>query len=193
MVRTGLNARRVAQAGLELADEIGFDQVTATELARRLEVKVPSLYSHIAGTEDLRSRIAVLALEEMADRGAEAVAGRSGKDALTAFADVYRGYALEHPGRFEAARHRLSPEVAAVSAAPRHAQMTRAILRGYRLGEPDETHAVRLLGSLFTGYVTLELAGGFSHSAPDSDVTWVRVLEALDSLLRSWPTQGGNR
>ena len=46
--------------------------------------------------------------------------------------------------------------------------MTRAVLRGYDLTEPDQTHAVRLLGSVFHGFVTLELAGGFSHSAPDA-------------------------
>ena len=65
--------------------------------------------------------------------------------------------------------------------------MTRAILRGYDLTEPDQTHAVRLLGSVFHGYVTLELAGGFSHSDPDSDVTWARIQDALDALLRNWP------
>lgn len=34
--------------------------------------------------------------------------------------------------------------------------MTRAILRGYNLAEPHQTHAVRLLGSVFSGYVGLE-------------------------------------
>ena len=63
-------------------------------------------------------------------------------------------------------------ETAAASAGVRHAQMTRAILRGYDLTEPDQTHAVRLLGSVFHGYVSLEIAGGFSHSAPDSQETW---------------------
>jgi len=63
----------------------------------------------------------------------------------------------------------------------------RAILRGYDLAEPDQTHAVRMLGSVFHGYVSLELAGGFSHSAPASDETWPRVLDALDAMLRTWP------
>ena len=44
--------------------------------------------------------------------------------------------------------------------------MTRAVLRGYDLGGDDQTHAVRLLGSLFYGYVGLEQGGGFSHSEP---------------------------
>ena len=82
---------------------------------------------------------------------------------------------------------RLSPEAAAGSAGGRHAEMTRAILRGYDLTEPDRTHAVRPLGSVFHGFVSLEAAGGFSHSAPDSQESWERILDALDALLRNWP------
>jgi AcrR family transcriptional regulator len=186
-VRAGLTPDRLARAGAELADEVGFEQVTLSEVARRFDVKVASLYSHVASSHDLRTRIALLALEELADRGAAALAGRAGKDALTALADVYRDYAREHPGRYAAAQLPLDPETAAASAGPRHAEMTRAILRGYDLTEPDQTHAVRLLGSVFHGYVTLELAGGFSHSEPASDVSWSRIQDALDALLRNWP------
>ncbi|MGW0802429.1 TetR/AcrR family transcriptional regulator [Nonomuraea sp. NPDC002799] len=187
MARAGLTVARLTQAGAELADEIGFDQVTVSELARRFDVKVASLYSHLKNSQDLRTRIALLALEELADRVGAALAGRAGKDALTAFANVYRDYAREHPGRYAATQLRLDAETAAASAGGRHAQMTRAILRGYDLAEPEQTHAVRLLGSVFHGYVSLELGGGFSHSAPDTQETWTRVLDALDTLLRHWP------
>ncbi|MER5936681.1 WHG domain-containing protein [Streptomyces sp. NPDC001928] len=189
MARVGLTTERLVRAGAELADEIGFEKVTASELARRFDVKVASLYSHVKNSQDLKTRIALFALEELADRAADAVAGRAGKDALVAFADVYRDYGLQHPGRAAAARMTLDPETAAASAGVRHAQMTRAILRGYDLTEPEATHAVRLLGSVFHGYASLELAGGFSHSAPDSQETWTRILDALDALLRNWPTE----
>ncbi|MFF8970699.1 TetR/AcrR family transcriptional regulator [Streptomyces sp. NPDC014995] len=188
MARVGLTPQRLTQAGAELADEVGFDHVTVSALARRFDVKVASLYSHLANSHDLKTRIALLALEELADRGSAALAGRAGKDALAALANVYRDYAREHPGRYDAARFRLDPTAAAAGAGVRHSQMTRAILRGYDLGEPDQTHAVRLLGSVFHGYVSLELAGGFSHSAPDSQESWAHILNALDSLLRNWPT-----
>ncbi|WP_330455840.1 TetR/AcrR family transcriptional regulator [Streptomyces sp. NBC_00820] len=187
MARAGLTTERLVRAGAELADEAGFEQVTVSALARRFDVKVASLYSHVRNSHDLKSGIALLALEELADRAADALAGRAGKDALTAFANAYREYAREHPGRYEAARYRLDPETAAASAGGRHAEMTRAILRGYDLAEPDQTHAVRLLGSVFQGYVTLESAGGFSHSAPDSEESWTRILDGLDTLLRGWP------
>ncbi|MYS84877.1 TetR/AcrR family transcriptional regulator [Embleya scabrispora] len=188
MARVGLTTENLVRAGAELADEIGFEQATPAELARRFGVKTASLYSHVRNAHDLKTRIALLALAELADAVSAAVAGRAGKDALIAFANVYRDYALEHPGRFAAARFRLDPDTAAAGAGVRHARMMRAILRGYDLAEPHQTHAVRLLGSVFSGYVDLESAGGFSHSAPDSQESWTKILDALDALLRTWPT-----
>ncbi|MFF8917273.1 TetR/AcrR family transcriptional regulator [Streptomyces sp. NPDC015032] len=186
--RVGLTTERLVRAGAELADEVGFEQATPAELARRFGVKTASLYSHVKNAHDLKTKIALLALEELADQVSAAVAGRAGRDALTAFANVYRDYVLKHPGRFAAAQFRLDPQTAAASAGVRHAQMTRAILREYNLAEPHQTHAVRLLGSVFSGYVGLEAAGGFNHSSPDSQESWNEILNSLDALLRTWPT-----
>ncbi|MBE3014671.1 TetR/AcrR family transcriptional regulator [Microbispora sp. NEAU-D428] len=188
MARAGLTTERLIRAGAELADEVGFDQVTISALARRFGVKVASLYSHLKSSQDLKTGIALFALEELADRVADALAGRAGRDALAAFADAYRDYAREHPGRYAAARLRLDPETAAASAGVRHAQMTRAILRGYDLAEPDQTHAVRMLGSVFHGYVSLEMSGGFSHTAVDPEESWSWIVDSLDALLRNRAT-----
>ncbi|MCU7826665.1 TetR/AcrR family transcriptional regulator [Kitasatospora sp. DSM 101779] len=184
MVRVGLTTERLVRAGAELADEVGFDQVTVTALARRFDVKVASLYAHLKNSQDLRTRIALLALEELADEVADAIAGRAGRDALAAFAAAYRDYARRHPGRYAAARLRLDPETAAASAGVRHAQMTRAILRGYDIAEPDQTHAVRMLGSVFHGFVSLEAAGGFSHTPVDPQQSWDWIVDSMDAVLR---------
>ncbi|GAA1563805.1 hypothetical protein GCM10009678_53660 [Actinomadura kijaniata] len=66
--------------------------------------------------------------------------------------------------------------------------MARAILRGYDLAEPDQTHAVRMLGSVFHGYVSLETAGGFSHTAVDPQESRAWILDSLDALLRNRAT-----
>lgn len=187
MPRVGLTTERLVRAGAELADEVGFEEVTASELARRFDVKVASLYSHLKNTRELKTKIALLALDELAERASEALAGRAGKDALVAFADAYRDYSREHPGRYSATQFRLDPETAVASAGVKHAQMMRAILRGYDLDGTEQTHAVRLLGSVFHGYASLEAAGGFSHSAPDSQESWTAILDTLDALLGNWP------
>ena len=188
MPRVGLTTERVVLAGAELADSAGFDQVTLSEVARGFDVKVASLYSHVASSHDLRTRIAQLALAEIADRGAQELAGRSGRDSLIALGDLYRDYARQHPGRYAATRYPLDSDAAAASAGVRHADMMRAVLRGYGLEEHDQTHAVRLMGSVFHGFVTLELAGAFAHSEPASQESWVRAVDALDDVLQRWST-----
>ncbi|WP_306324521.1 TetR/AcrR family transcriptional regulator [Streptomyces venezuelae] len=189
MARAGLTAERVTIAGAELADEVGFDQVTMSQVARRLGVKDASLYTHVRGLEDLRGRIALLAADEKTIRIAEATSGRAGKDALVAFADAWRAYAHEHPGRYMATQTaiRIDPELAATAAGPRRAiDLTYGVLRGYELTEPDLTDAVRLLRSTFHGFVALEAAGGFAHERSPQQ-SWVRALDALHTLLEHWP------
>ena len=188
MPRLGLTTTSVVGQGAELADEIGFAHVSVTTLARRLGIRTASLYAHVQGNDDLRTRIALLALQEMADRADREVAGRAGVDALMALGDVYRGYAAEHPGRYDASRLPMDPSTAATSAGPRHAALARAVLRGYDLDEAQQVHAVRLLGSTFHGFVSLELAGGFAHSKPPSQESWAAILSSLDLVLTSWST-----
>lgn len=190
MARVGLTIEKLHRTGAELADELGFEQVTLSLLARHFGVAVASLYSHVQGSRELKVGIAQLALAELADRTAAALAGRAGADALAAFANTYRDYAREHPGRFAAAQFRLEPADAVRSDGARHSDMARAVLRGYDLPEAEHVHAVRLMGSVVAGFVRLESAGGFDHSAPPSQESWTRILDVLDTTLRAWPPPG---
>ncbi|RLK58828.1 TetR/AcrR family transcriptional regulator [Actinokineospora cianjurensis] len=190
MARAGVTVERLAVAAAELADEVGFEKVTVAMLARRFGVRDASLYSHVKNAHDLRVRVALLALAELADRVATALAGRAGKDALVAFANAHRDYALRHPGRYTAAQLDLDDDTMATSAAVRHSEMTRALLRGYHLPEPAQTDAIRLLHSTFHGYVTLESTGRFRHTPRTPDASWSATLDALDALLTHWPHAG---
>jgi AcrR family transcriptional regulator len=186
-MRAGLTPERIVEAGLDLADTVGFDHVSVSSVARRVGVRSASLYSHIEDLHDLRTRMALRALDELARSASESLAGRSGSDALAALGNAYRDYAHEHPGRFTAARFPLDTDTAMAGAGPRQTALIQAVLRGYAVPASEQPHAVRLLGSTFLGYVTLELSTGFSHSAPDSETSWRRVLEVLDHTLRHWP------
>lgn len=175
-------------AAADLADTAGLDGVTISAVARGFGVKDASLYSHVRNLRDLRHRIALLAAGELVDRIGAAVAGRSGREALLAFADAYRAYALAHPGRYAATQLPLPPEL--VTADPvafrRTYELTYGMLRGYGLSEPDLTDAVRLLRSTFHGFVSLEAAGGFGRPR-DVELSWRRSVEALHVLLEHWP------
>ncbi|MET9913633.1 WHG domain-containing protein [Streptomyces sp. NPDC006476] len=190
MARAGLTAERITAAAVDLADEVGFENVTLSALARHFGVKDASLYSHVRNLQDLRTRMAFLAGGELIDRIAAAVAGRAGKDALAAFAGAYREFALERPGRYAATQIRIDQSLVADSPALRRtAEITYGMLRAYGLDEPDLTDAVRLLRSTFHGYCALEATGGFG--APrDVQRSWDKAVDALHIALRHWPREG---
>ncbi|MFF6994442.1 TetR/AcrR family transcriptional regulator [Streptomyces sp. NPDC008313] len=187
MARVGLTADRLVLAAADLADEVGFENVTVSALARRFGVKDASLYSHVRSLRELRTRVALLAGEEMIDLIADAVAGRAGKDALAAFAGAYREYALSRPGRYAATQIQIDQALVTGSRGfHRTAEITYGMLRAYGLDEPDLTDAVRLLRSTFHGYCALEATGAFG--APrDTGQSWDRAIDALHVLLEHWP------
>ncbi|MCX5051920.1 MULTISPECIES: TetR/AcrR family transcriptional regulator [unclassified Streptomyces] len=190
MVRAGLTPDLITAAAADLADEVGFENVTLSALARGFGVKDASLYSHVRNLQDLRTRMALLAGAEMIDRIAAAVAGRAGKEALAAFAGAYREFALERPGRYAATQIRIDQSLVVDSPVFRRtAEITYGMLRAYGLEEPDLTDAVRLLRSTFHGYCALEATGGFG--APrDVRKSWDKAVDALHVTLEHWPREG---
>ncbi|MEU7144192.1 WHG domain-containing protein [Nocardia sp. NPDC046473] len=188
MARAGLTAERITRAAADLADEIGFDNVTMSALAKKFGVKDASLYSHVKNLQELRARVAMLAAVEKTDLLASAVAGRAGRDALAAFANTWREYALQYPGRYTATQSSVPPGVIEPDpGALRGIELTYRMLRAYGLTEPDLTDAVRLLRSTFHGYAALEATGGFAHSR-DTAASWERIIDALHVTLEHWPS-----
>ncbi len=187
MARAGLTTDSVTLAGAELADNIGFDAVTPAELARRLGVRTASLYSHVRSSADLKARISALALDELADRVAEALAGRTQTEALMGMANAYRDYAKQHPGRFAATLGATGIDEAVIAAGRRHAQLSEAMLHGYSLDAAATTHAIRFVGSTLRGFASLEQSGSFDYSEPSSSDSWAHTVAALDVVLRQWP------
>ncbi|MFJ5232358.1 TetR/AcrR family transcriptional regulator [Kitasatospora sp. NPDC088391] len=183
----GLTVDRITRSAADLADEVGIEKVTASALARRLGVKDASLYSHVKSLREIRIRVALLASDELNRSLATAIAGRSGAEALTAFADAYRDYALTCPGRYAATQLPLEPaEFTDTEVFARSVELTCAVLRHYRLDEPDLTDAARLLRATLHGFATIEAAGGFQHPRPAAD-SWQRITAGLHRLLESWP------
>ena len=103
MPRANLTQHAVVVAAAELADESGLDQVTLAAVARRLQVQAPSLYNHVRDRAQLLAGVHELALDELADRIGDAVAGRAGADALRGLAEAQRGFTA----RANRLRHRL--------------------------------------------------------------------------------------
>ncbi|WP_218028469.1 TetR/AcrR family transcriptional regulator [Nocardia yamanashiensis] len=172
MPRAGLSKTEVVAAGARLADEVGFANLTLGGLAERVGVRTPSLYKHVDGLPALRHEIATLASVELDRRVRDAMHGKTGREALAAFANAFRDFVIEHPGRYAATVGEPlgGPEDPLYRASFRVMESMQVVLRGYGVPESEMVHAVRTLRCAFHGYATLQTSDGFqwSDDAPAS-------------------------
>jgi AcrR family transcriptional regulator len=187
--RAGLDAQTVVTAAAELADADGLAELTLARLAERLGVRSPSLYAHVGGLGDLRTRLAIRGARDLAGVLQAAAAGRAGSDALHAVADAYRAYAHAHPGIYAAMQRAPATEPDGdddgeyVAAAADVVNVLVAVLRGYELRDDDAIHAVRMVRAALHGFVSLEREGGFAMPI-DIDESYRRLVRTLDRGLR---------
>jgi AcrR family transcriptional regulator len=185
MPRVGLDSEAVVTAAARLADAEGLGALTLTRLAADLGIRPPSLYVHVVGLEDLRRRLAIRGARELASELQGAAAGRAATDALRAIADAYRGYAVSHPGSYEALQKPPDPaDAEAMAASAALVDVVLAVLRGYDLKDDDAIHAARIIRSALHGFLALSSTGGFAMPV-DLDDTFARLITTLDHGLRS--------
>jgi AcrR family transcriptional regulator len=179
MPRAGLSTASVVAAAAGIADADGLDALTLARLAATVGVRTPSLYNHVGSLDDVRRRIALVALRELGDAMRDAAVGRAGDDALIAVAAAYRDYARRHPGRYAATQRAPAAADDELGAAAGAAvDVLLAILRGYGLEGDDAIHAARGVRSALHGFVALETGGGFGLPV-DLDESFERMVAAL--------------
>lgn len=186
MPRAGLTETRVVEEAECLADEVGVPNLTLAALARRLDVRQPSLYKHIAGMHALQRSISVRAKRELADVLGRAAVGLSRDDAIVSMSRAYRAWARQHPGRYASAqRVPASGDVDDVTATENAVRIVADVMAGYELRGDDAIDAIRALRAALHGFVTLEADGGFGLPV-DIDRSYDRLVTALTTAFATW-------
>jgi AcrR family transcriptional regulator len=183
--RAGLDAERVADAAVAIADADGLDALTLARLAAELGVRTPSLYHHVAGLDGARRAVALRGLVELGEALRTAALGRSGPEALRAVAAAYRAYARAHPGAYAATqRSDLTHDPALRSATDRVVEVVLAVVRHWEDDEEALVHLVRAVRSALHGFVVLEAGRGFGLDAP-VDVSFDGLVALLLAGLQA--------
>jgi AcrR family transcriptional regulator len=160
--RAGLTPATVIEAGAALADEVGFANLTMGLVAERLGVRTPSLYKHVDSLYALRRGIAIRAKRELAHVLARGAVGQFGPDAVRAFADAYRRWALDHPGRYAATiRAPAADDEEDKHVSNEAVKVLYDVLAGFKLPDTRIVEAVRSLRAAIHGFAALEAADGF--------------------------------
>jgi AcrR family transcriptional regulator len=183
--RAGLSPDAVVRLAVEVVDAggtTGFADLTLAKVAAKAGVAAPSLYKHVGSLADLRREVTLIAVGELTAAGTSVTVGRAGADALRALATAWRGYALDHPGRYAATQIGPDPDAPADAAlrdaAAESVQVVVAVLRGFGLPDARLIDAVRAVRAGVHGFVTLELGGGF-RMREDVDQSFTVLLDML--------------
>lgn len=183
MPRAGLTRAKVVQRAAELADELGYDHLTLATLAADFGVRVPSLYKHVGGLDQLRCEVALVGATELATAVTDAAAGRTGGDALVALAQAYRQASQRHPGRVQAyLRYPLGARDAYVSRGI--VTVLVQALREAGVAESDLEAAAVALRATLRGFVLMEATGTLGTSV-DGGVLFDQMLAILGRTLPS--------
>ena len=181
-----------------IADRDGLAAVSLATVATTLNVRSPSLYTHVDGADGLRRDLSRRAIHVLGQH--LQAAARQHHDphaALRAIGHAHRAFALDHPGLYAALlpipRADDDPEGAAAAAEP--VEVIAALLD--QLGVPADRHIdlIRTLRAVLHGFVDLELGGGFGLANPvdaSFDVALDVILDAVESFSTKERIESGD-
>jgi AcrR family transcriptional regulator len=183
--KIGLELTTILEAAGILADQHGMQEVTLANLAKKLNIRPPSLYNHFDGLPGLRKKLAIYGLEKLYAELAQAAIGVSGTNAVLAISKAYVGFARKHPGIYEATLLAPDPEDVDVQVAgAKIVDLTVRVLQAFELDGDDALHAVRGLRSILHGFSALEQRGGFKMSL-DLDESLKITIKAFLAGMKS--------
>lgn len=184
MARIGLDLPALLRSAAELADKEGLEAVTLAALAKKLNIRSPSLYNHVDGLDGLRKKLAIYGYECLTQSLTDAAIGRSGDEAVLALGKAYVSFVRRHPGLYDAtlrAPDHRDPEVQQAGGVL--VELVLRVLEAYGLTDEAALHAVRGLRSILHGFASLENRGGF-RMALDVDESLERLLQVYIAGLR---------
>lgn len=177
--KVGLELTTILEATGELADHYGMQEVTLANLAKRLNIRPPSLYNHFDGLPGLKKKLAIYGIEKLYDKLAQSAIGVSGEEAAIALSKAYVNLDRNHPGIYEAALLASVPGDEDVQqAGAKIVDLTVRVLHTYHLERDDAIHAVRGLRSILHGFSSLEQNRGF-NLALDADESLNIIIKAF--------------
>ncbi|WP_379628869.1 TetR/AcrR family transcriptional regulator [Pseudonocardia sp. GCM10023141] len=178
-----MSVERIVDVAVEILAQGSVDSLTTREIARRLSISQPTLYSHVSGLDEIRSLAAIRGVAELSGRVRAAVRGLTGDVALVAMARAYRGYVREHPALYMLQqRAPWPPEFQEQGLAA--AEPVRGVLRTYGLTEAQVVHVHLVFRTSIHGFVDQEINDAISDVA-DPDTSFEYFLAILAAGIRS--------
>jgi len=164
--RAGLDKRSVVAAAAELANEIGYDNISLKTLAERLGVRSPSLYNHISGLDELKHELMLYGWHCIGSEIIKAVSGLTGYDAIREMCRAFYRFALNNKGVFNAMLwYNQYTDENTLEATKLLFSMMYGLFTQINIPRWKAEHIIRTFRSFLEGFSLLVNNDSFGHSA----------------------------
>lgn len=164
MRNRGLTKELIVSETVKYIEESGKSMISLHELARRLEVKTPSLYNHIKNTKELQYEIYQYTIDKFVKNQQLAIENKEKDEAIRAFAEAYYSFAIENKGLYHLIMSIPSEDDdKAKEIAIPLLKLVVEILSNYGLSEESIAHWQRVLRAILHGFVSEEYLGYFYY------------------------------
>lgn len=160
----GLTREIIVAEAVAYIEENGQPVVSLHEIARRLEIKTPSLYNHIKNTKELQYAVFKYAIDKFVLNQLSATKHKQKDDAVKAFANAYFSFATENKGLYRLIMSMPSEEddLEKEMAVPLLDTVV-SILSNYNLTEEAIAHWQRIFRAILHGFISQEYLGYFYY------------------------------
>ncbi|EMF0583320.1 TetR/AcrR family transcriptional regulator [Enterococcus faecium] len=177
MKKRNLSQEKIIDCFRELAEEMDVQQITFQHLAKRLDIKAPSLYNHFKNIRDVKTALTAKLLQELNDQLRRALVGKSGQEALQIYAETYRSFAFSNQAVYElliSVPH--TNEAVLLDGIHETNQIILQIFEAFQLTKEEKVHRSRELRSMIHGYLSLRFLGYFTKEPtidPEYSYFWM--------------------
>lgn len=183
--KRNLTKEKIVQTAFLLADEIGLNQITFQKIAKKLNIKYPSLYNHFTNIEDLKSKMTIYFLNNLNSELMKRLIGKSGENAIREFAYVYIEFARKNKSGYMLYMNIPSTENAEVTPLLNETNaIIHKILDFYIKDNTFVIHKSRALKSLLHGFVSLSSHGYFQTPVNIEESFQLMINDFISCLVR---------
>lgn len=164
--RAGLDKKSIVKAAAELANEIGYDNISLKILAEHLGVRSPSLYNHISGLDELRHELMLYGWRCISSEIISAVNGLAGYDAIYEMCREFYRFASNNKGIFNAMLwYNKYADEETLEATKLLFSMMYGLFTQINIPRWKAEHIIRTFRSFLEGFSLLVNNDSFGHSA----------------------------
>lgn len=160
----GVTKEIIVDEAVAYIEETEQPKISLHELARRLNIKTPSLYNHIKNTKELEYSVYQYAIDKFVMNQQSATKNKEKDDAVRAFAQAYHCFAMEHKGLYRLIMSIPSENDEhgkAMTVPLLHTIVS--ILSEYDLTEASIAHWQRVFRAILHGFISQEYLGSFYY------------------------------